>query len=150
MQHIWTPEEESLLAKLWDEGYSASAIAAHFPYATRNSIIGKKARLGLPLRKVPGKRLPLRKVPGKRLPKLAATSVQPIIPAEIIAPVKPLDSRPTLESMRHFDCHWPMWGDHEHPQGDDIRFCGEPIVRGSYCFAHAERAYVVPKARTGR
>src|SRR5882672_2605604 len=43
----WTDERVELLKKLWDDGYSASQIAAELGYITRNSVIGKIHRLGL-------------------------------------------------------------------------------------------------------
>ena len=44
----WTDERVALLRKLWDEGLSASRIAAELAGGvTRNAVIGKVHRLGL-------------------------------------------------------------------------------------------------------
>ena len=44
---VWTPETVQLLVRLWGEGLSAAKIAQQIPGATRNSIIGKRHRMGL-------------------------------------------------------------------------------------------------------
>ena len=46
----WTPENVDLLKKLWAEGLSAGQIAGRLSGTTRNSVIGKVHRLGLPPR----------------------------------------------------------------------------------------------------
>jgi GcrA cell cycle regulator len=43
----WTDERVELLTKLWQEGLSASRIAAELGGVTRNAVIGKVHRLGL-------------------------------------------------------------------------------------------------------
>ena len=44
----WTDERIELLTKLWAEGHSASQIAGRLGGVTRNAVIGKVHRLGLP------------------------------------------------------------------------------------------------------
>src|ERR1700691_4762226 len=44
----WTDERVELLKKLWSDGLSASQIAAELGGITRNAVIGKVHRLGLP------------------------------------------------------------------------------------------------------
>lgn len=46
----WPPADCDLLRKLWGEGLSASEIAKQIGGVTRNAVIGKKWRLGLPPR----------------------------------------------------------------------------------------------------
>lgn len=48
---VWTPATIELLKKLWEEGLSAAQISSQIPGSTRNSIIGKRHRLGLPTHK---------------------------------------------------------------------------------------------------
>src|ERR1044071_4151639 len=43
----WTDERVELLKKLWQDGLSASQIAAELGGVTRNAVIGKVHRLGL-------------------------------------------------------------------------------------------------------
>ena len=44
----WTTEREDLLRKLWLQGLSASQIAYVMAGVTRNAVIGKAHRMGLP------------------------------------------------------------------------------------------------------
>ncbi len=44
---MWTDERVELLKKLWQDGLSASQIAAELGNVTRNAVIGKVHRLGL-------------------------------------------------------------------------------------------------------
>ncbi len=43
----WTEERVALLRRLWEDGQSASKIAAQLGGVTRNAVIGKVHRLGL-------------------------------------------------------------------------------------------------------
>ena len=43
----WSDERVELLKKLWQDGLSASQIAAELGSVTRNAVIGKVHRLGL-------------------------------------------------------------------------------------------------------
>lgn len=46
----WTPEREGLLKILWAQGLSASEIAKRLGGVSRNAVIGKRIRMGLPER----------------------------------------------------------------------------------------------------
>lgn len=48
---VWSDSAVDLLKTLWESGISAQMISVHFPGATRNSVIGKAHRLGLPPKK---------------------------------------------------------------------------------------------------
>jgi GcrA cell cycle regulator len=50
----WTDERIAELTRLWADGNSASHIAKHFGDCTRNAVIGKVHRLGLPGRLMTG------------------------------------------------------------------------------------------------
>lgn len=59
----WTREQEQKLEELWDQGATASEIAAQLPvmlksgkYVTRDMVIGKARRMGLEPRPSPIKR----------------------------------------------------------------------------------------------
>lgn len=45
---VWTDERVALLKKLWGEGFSCSQIAKRIGSTTRNGVIGKIHRMGLP------------------------------------------------------------------------------------------------------
>ena len=46
----WTTDREALLKVLWTQGLSASEIAKRLGGVTRNAVIGKRIRMGLPER----------------------------------------------------------------------------------------------------
>lgn len=46
----WTPDREGLLKALWTQGLSASQIAKRLGGVSRNAVIGKRVRMGLPER----------------------------------------------------------------------------------------------------
>jgi GcrA cell cycle regulator len=53
----WTAPRVESLKYLWEKGYSASQIAKEMGGgATRHSVLGKAARLGLPPRRQPNQR----------------------------------------------------------------------------------------------
>jgi len=49
-KHGWTPDREALLKVLWTQGLSASEIAKRLGGVSRNAVIGKRIRMGLPER----------------------------------------------------------------------------------------------------
>jgi GcrA cell cycle regulator len=152
----WTDERVELLRKLWNEGLSASQVAAELGAGiTRNAVIGKIHRLGLAERA---------KAPSAPRPRVAKPPRQPSQPrahgpsvmgnvALAFAPhahvaarpaleeevVIPMSERVTLMELREAMCRWPM-GD---PTTSEFRFCGakSPIGAGPYCGYHARVAY---------
>lgn len=46
----WTAPEDERLTQLWNEGFSAGMIAEQFHNRSRNSVISRAHRLGLPSR----------------------------------------------------------------------------------------------------
>lgn len=46
----WTPDREALLKILWTQGLSANQIAKRLGGVSRNAVIGKRIRMGLPER----------------------------------------------------------------------------------------------------
>ena len=46
----WTPERVEKLRKLWADGLSCSQIANELGHTSRNAVIGKAHRIGLPQR----------------------------------------------------------------------------------------------------
>ncbi|WID94516.1 GcrA family cell cycle regulator [Bosea vestrisii] len=162
----WTEERVELLKKLWNDGLSASQIAAELGSVTRNAVIGKVHRLGLSGRaKSPGSATPRPRKPIARPPSHPAghhssggagltrgnTALAPQFAPEIEAEaqvarepapsedvVVPFSERVTIMELREYMCRWPM-GD---PTTPEFRFCGGRSATGMpYCAYHARIAY---------
>ncbi len=127
----WTDERIEKLRKLWDEGLSASQIAAKLGEGvTRNAVIGKAHRLSLKSRPSPVKKDTDKK---KAAPKRVAKKVD-----------KKLIS---LLDLTDRMCKWPLG----HPGDDDFHFCGKPSEPGMpYCAGHCVEAYQAQPPRRDR
>lgn len=162
----WTEERVELLKKLWNDGFSASQIAAELGAVTRNAVIGKVHRLGLSGRaKVPGSSLPRPRKPAARAPaapvsrpRFATRGATALAPqtdhqidlepeAEVQPPedvVIPFSERVTIMDLRENMCRWPM-GD---PTTPEFRFCGgKSSPNTPYCAHHCRIAYQPPAER---
>lgn len=75
----WTTENVQKLKDLWGQKLSASQVAKEIPGATRNAIIGKVHRLGLPAKTKATSPTPnrVRKVPQRRIPVVKPIVVKP-------------------------------------------------------------------------
>jgi GcrA cell cycle regulator len=156
----WTDERVELLRKLWNQGLSASQIAAELAGGvTRNAVIGKVHRLGLSGRakapSVPSARPrktvtrapshPMVHGGGVRgnlalMPKTIASPapVLELIPQPEPEVVIPMSERVTLMELRESMCRWP-YGD---PTKAEFRFCGAHSPTGTpYCSYHSRIAY---------
>lgn len=124
----WTDEKVGELRRLWDTGYSASAIGRQIGLS-KNAVIGKAHRLGLKPRPSPIKR---------RLPTPAlATPLTRPEPTPEPAPM-PMPPAPQ-ERANGPSCNWPI-GD---PGEKEFRFCGRPSIPGKpYCAEHCAKAYI--------
>ncbi len=164
----WSEERVTLLMKLWNDGRSASQIAAELGGVTRNAVIGKVHRLGLSGRA----KAPSSATPRQRKPRLPSTPARPSAPAtrgntalkRDIAPaiqpiaevafeplenVVPIGERCTLMELKESTCRWPI-GD---PGKPDFVFCGGKAEAGApYCAYHCRMAYqpVVDRRRAQR
>ena len=126
MAFEWTPDHIKTLMALWAEGLPTLEIGRRLGI-TKNSVVGKVHRLGLPKRQSPISSSPKARV--VRMPAALTRSAPPPPSGKII----------TMEMLTTGMCNWP---DGE-PGQDDFRFCGEKIVEGKpYCQHHCERAYV--------
>lgn len=154
----WTDDRVERLKKLWNDGLSASQIAAELAGGvTRNAVIGKVHRLGLsgrakspnrtaarPKRTAaasgfnarPGRTAGRVQANGKKISALVpATAAGPQIRQELPAP-DPLKLE--LTQLTEVTCKWPI-GD---PAQEDFFFCGHRCKEGSpYCDFHASIAY---------
>jgi GcrA cell cycle regulator len=154
----WTEERVEILKRLWQEGLSASQIAAELGGVTRNAVIGKVHRLGLSGRGQPTssiKRQRRANPPAMRRTRQAVTvgnlAVQTNIEAfaEVeLQPrrnvVVPIAKRLTIEMLTERTCKWPI-GD---PGDENFHFCGHDSLEGvPYCEYHAGIAYQAPDPR---
>ena len=132
----WTPERIELLALLWSEGLSASAIAKQFNGSkiTRSAVIGKVHRLKLPGREprktVP--RLPRARARGKP-PKWRPPAEKPLPPP---SPTPPHMRELPLLRLKPHHCRWPL-GELLKPA---VKFCAADTEGEVYCPFHQQRA----------
>lgn len=157
----WTDERVALLRRLWEDGQSASKIAAQLGGVTRNAVIGKVHRLGLAGRAKAGED---GQAPVRSQPALEIETAIAVVEAEAPEPVAIVTHRPapefpmptpaqaapaeavslavsqrvTIMDLRESMCRWPL-GD---PTTPEFRFCGARSITGlPYCTHHAEIAY---------
>jgi len=153
----WTDDRVALLRRLWEDGQSASKIAAQLGGVTRNAVIGKVHRLGLGGRARGAEEAPASTPTPKAVEietAIAVVETQAPEPVAILshrpAPVFPtptpapepvalaVSKRVTIMDLRESMCRWPL-GD---PTTPEFRFCGARSITGlPYCTHHAEIAY---------
>jgi len=154
----WTDDRVALLRRLWEDGQSASKIAAQLGGVTRNAVIGKVHRLGLAGRARGGEEAPSTATPSAKVIEIqtaiAVVETQapepvaivshrpaPDFPASAPTPAStplPVSQRVTIMDLRESMCRWPL-GD---PTTPEFRFCGARSITGlPYCTHHAEIAY---------
>lgn len=110
----WTPERIAALIALWEEGLTTSVIGERLGI-TKNAVVGKVHRLGLPKR-----------VTSSRAAKPAVEE-------------KPMGEMIKLDKLSNGMCCWPEG----EPSTENFRFCGAQAVEGRpYCAEHCKRAYV--------
>jgi GcrA cell cycle regulator len=141
----WTDERVAELSRLWETGYSASAIGKMLG-VSKNAVVGKAHRMRLearpsPIRRDQRARLRRRVPMPTRFGDLRPVTAAPAQPQPPIQPVPRLAAR---RDGKGPNCLWP----HGDPGEPDFHFCGEPAVDGKpYCPAHCARAYITrPRA----
>ena len=156
----WTDERVEILKRLWQEGLSASQIAAELGGVTRNAVIGKVHRLGLSGRGQPTstikrqRRAPQPASNMRRSRQVVAvgnlavqTNVETFAEPEYRPRrnvVVPIAKKLTIEMLTERTCKWPI-GDPGH---DDFHFCGHDSLESApYCEYHAGVAYQAPDPR---
>ena len=125
---FWNPEREGLLKQLWAQGLSAKQIAARLGGGiSRNAVIGKRIRLGLPDRVTPTAGTGGRN--GPRATKTVRIKKPKSVPAIEFAPVKkPRAPERGAHSIRHSERNWfqcPMFCAGE--EGASGFICGKPM-----------------------
>lgn len=143
---LWTDEKKEILRMAWDEGLPASTIAEKLgDGVSRNAVIGKAHRMGLPARPSPVKGADADAVEGE-LSEDGTTVAKPRAAAKPrIKPVKV--QRTSLLELSERVCKWPIG----HPGDSDFHFCGKPSNPGfPYCGEHCAVAYQAQMPRRDR
>jgi len=149
----WTDARIETLTRLWNDGLAASVIAARLGEVTRNAVIGKVHRLGLPGRATTSRR-PRVSRPRQPLPSQRSIARPPRTPAPAAVAFLPVPFQPelplgelvTVRTLKASHCRWPF-GD---PKLPDFHFCGRRKADGHpYCSHHAALAFN-PAARQRR
>ena len=124
----WTPDRIKILMALWAEGISTLEIGRRLG-VTKNSVVGKVHRLGLPKRQSPISSSP-------RTPRVT----KPTTPIRIRPQTVPISANMVkMEKLTTGMCKWPEG----EPGHEDFRFCGQPAIENKpYCAIHCARAYV--------
>jgi len=121
----WTPERIAEITRLWGDGLTTAEIGK-IVGVTKNAVVGKAHRLGLPARPSP-----IRRANGANGGRAALS--RPVVKA----PVKP--PRPIVLSTSGARCKWPFG----HPDEAEFHFCGSPsLVNKPYCPEHYQMAYL--------
>ncbi len=156
----WTDERVELLKKLWQDGLSASQIAAELGGVTRNAVIGKVHRLGLSGRGQPTSTIKrqrrthpsgMRRTRTMTVGNLALKQSVDALPEAAHLPrrnvVVPIPKKLSILQLTETTCKWPI-GD---PGQEDFYFCGhDPLESRPYCEYHAGVAYQAPEPRRRR
>ena len=151
----WTAEAVARLTAFWDEGHSTAEIGRRMGIS-KNAVVGKAHRFGLPPRPSPirGKgtgerpRTRVRIGPGDpSLPPLhpVAESIPPPLPPTVPTdkPAAPV----AIQPIRQEPCCWPIG----EPGTRGFRTCDAPAQpRKPYCVEHAGVAYVPVQEAHGR
>lgn len=157
---MWTDDRTALLRKLWGEGHSAAVIARRLGDVSRNAVIGKVRRLGLPQRQTrcaaefgASKQheralidrvralMPTAAIGKARRetpPTRAAEPPAPLPPEPQGADQPPADVAARILALAQHECRWPF-GD---PKAPGFAFCGavRPRDDSAYCAHHTREA----------
>ncbi len=139
----WTPDRVETLTRLWNDGLTASVIAARLGGITSSAVIGKTQRLGLAPRRT-GRR---RQKPACMF-RIERPRIQPKVPTLLHAMPKqtsilvkpgPSCSLAAVLALTARSCRWPS-GD---PRMAGFHFCGRAkAAHVPYCDHHASLATI--------
>jgi GcrA cell cycle regulator len=144
---LWTVQRTELLTKLWSDGLSASRIAAELGGITRNTVIGKVHRLGLPKRAKKAKPWVVAGVHERTWHRRQAKARQrPFVLDEArfwrdialdLPPAVPPATAVSIGELEDHHCRWPLG-----EPGADMLYCGaDKVLAVSYCPFHHALAY---------
>jgi GcrA cell cycle regulator len=141
----WTDERVERLRELWDKGLSASQIAKELAEnVTRNAVIGKAHRMGLPSRPSPVKADPAKRAAAAAKKKAAAAAPKK---APATARSAPSTGKVSILDLTESMCKWPIG----HPGESHFHFCGKASQPNfPYCASHCVEAYQVQQPRRAR
>lgn len=136
----WSPDREALLKVLWTQGLSASEIAKRLGGVTRNAVIGKRIRMGLPERDGSAPRVTKAQ---------AAKSLGKSVPVLIIDRSRERGAQRGETNVRFIDkADWQCQmfvGGESHETG---LVCGlERLYDRPYCIACSAIAYLPPETK---
>ena len=130
----WNEAQVDHLRDLWaDPANSASEIARRMR-TTKNAIVGKAHRIGLPPRPSPITGV----LAARKPPKPHSAPKQTLLPMLVVVSVEPEPPPPPLAGCQE-PCCWPIG----EPGTRSFRYCDEPSLSGRipYCEAHARIGY---------
>lgn len=136
----WTADREALLKILWAQGLSASEIAKRLGGVSRNAVIGKRIRMGLPERDGSAPRITKAQ---------AAKSLGKSVPVLVIDRSRERGAARgdwNVRFMDKWDWHCLMFvGGESHETG---LICGRPREEGKpYCADCSRIAYLPPEMK---
>lgn len=136
----WNSAQIAQLCELWDDKSLSTAEIGRRMGASKNAVVGKAGRLGLPSRPSPIHFGPPRPPDTPRVQRAPKQTLAPI------APEPPLPPKPVPEHLCE-PCCWPIG----EPGARSFRYCDEPSVigRNPYCAEHSKLAYRTPPPRNG-
>ncbi len=138
MTMTWTDDRIAALERLWATGASTAEIGRQID-VSKNAVVGKVHRLGLP-----GRPSPIRRGAGAKRPIGERKECQD---SREVVEVRQAPRRPAVVDLHAPPCQWPF-GD---PGDEDFHFCGAPVLASRpYCPEHCARAYVRDERRDGR
>jgi GcrA cell cycle regulator len=131
---VWTPERIAEVTRLWGEGLTTAEIGKAVG-VTKNAVVGKAHRLGLPPRPSPIRRSggggsggTGTSTAGRKAPRTMAAKPAPVKPVPQLA-LSTFGQR----------CKWPFG----HPGEANFHFCGSlALVNKPYCPEHYQKAYL--------
>lgn len=132
---VWTPERIAEVTRLWGEGVTTAEIG-ELVGVTKNAVVGKAHRLGLPPRPSPIRPKGDGRVGdrGRGATQLSATASGKIVQQVALA---------TFGAR----CKWPFG----HPDEANFHFCSSlALVNSSYCSVHYQMAYLPARPRKDR
>ena len=160
----WTPERDAQLRDLWEDGMTTPLIGEALG-VSKNSVIGRAHRLGLPLRRAspgtfPNHRKHVRKPRDKTVrpraplyaaPNKAVRPTAPLNPTPTHAPAKkePVKNGPlSILEVGSVHCR-AILGE---VAAEKTMMCAQPVTHGSdgpypYCEQHAKAFYVGTRPR---
>ena len=139
---VWTEKAIATLRRLHAEDLSFAKIADEIGGGvTRNAVIGKAKRLGLPdrrLKETSGKRQPRKMRPKPRRPGMVRPPIVKVTPLPSPSPEPPDCDPISLMAAGFGQCRFPV---RDFKGADEPFFCGAPSDVGhSYCAWHRKIA----------